>query len=59
MKAIDYKHFDIPEPLLIGMSGGQTSAMQLRLFLDALGGKIHDGVGGGVVGGVGGGVVGG
>lgn len=41
MKAIDLKHFDIPEPLLIGMSGGQTSAMQLRLFLDALGGKIH------------------
>ncbi len=32
--------FDIPEPLLVGMSGGQTSAMQLRLFLDRLGGKI-------------------
>ena len=32
--------FDIPEPLLIGMSGGQTSAYQLRRFLDHLGGKI-------------------
>lgn len=34
------KHFDVPEPLLIGMSGGQTSAFQLRMFLDRLGGKI-------------------
>lgn len=32
--------FDIPEPLLIGMSGGQTSAYQLWRFLDHLGGKI-------------------
>ena len=32
--------FDIPEPLLIGMSGGQTSAYQLRRFLDFYGGKI-------------------
>src|SRR5215469_3622218 len=40
MKPIDLRHFDIPEPLLIGMSGGQTSAYQLRLFLDHLGGQI-------------------
>lgn len=32
--------FDIPEPLLIGMSGGKTSAYQLRRFLDHFGGKI-------------------
>jgi hypothetical protein len=35
-----HKAFDIPEPLLIGMSGGQTSGYQLRLFLDHYGGKI-------------------
>ncbi len=39
-KQVDLKHFGIAEPLLIGMSGGQTSGYQLRLFLDALGGKI-------------------
>lgn len=37
---INLRFFDVPEPLLIGMSGGQTSAFQLRRFLDRLGGKI-------------------
>jgi hypothetical protein len=35
-----WRAFDIREPLLIGMSGGKTSAFQLRLFLDRLGGAI-------------------
>ncbi len=32
--------FEIPEPLLIGMSGGQTSGYQLHLFLNHFGGQI-------------------
>jgi hypothetical protein len=40
MLQLDLSVFDVPEPLLIGMSGGQTSAYQLWLFLERLGGKI-------------------
>jgi hypothetical protein len=36
----DLRHFDIPEPLLVGMSGGRTSAYQLRCFLDLWDGKV-------------------
>lgn len=40
MREIDLAHFNVPEPLLIGMSGGRTSAFQLHCFLRRLGGKI-------------------
>jgi hypothetical protein len=36
----DLRHFDIPEPLLVGMSGGRTSAYQLLCFLDLWDGKV-------------------